>query len=69
MSERWYPAEDDLQVWARNALEDAYQQRQRPKCSREDFADGWIAALVYLRSRSSFWRGPLVSRGNADASV
>jgi hypothetical protein len=65
MSKRWYPAEDDLQVWTRNALEDAYQQRQRPKCSRDDFSDGFLAALVYLGSRSSFWRGPLVSKDDS----
>jgi hypothetical protein len=62
----WHPSEDDLQIWAKNALEDAYQQRHRPKCSREDFADGWMAALVHLRSRSSFWRGPLVPETKGD---
>lgn len=50
----WHPTEEELQIWAANALEDAYQQRDRKKCSRDDFRDGFISGLVYLRSRSSF---------------
>lgn len=53
----WHPTEDDLQIWTKNALEDAYQQRERPRCSRDDFRDGFISALIYLRSRSSFMEG------------
>jgi hypothetical protein len=51
--------EDDLQPWVRRELERAYEQRERPKCSREDFADGYIAALRALRSTSSFLPGRL----------
>jgi hypothetical protein len=50
----WRPREDDLAPWTRRALEEAYQQRERPKCSRDDFRDGFLAALVFLRARSSF---------------
>lgn len=35
----------------------AYAARERAKCSREDFADGYIAALIDLRSKSSFKAG------------
>lgn len=51
--------EDDLSTWAKQGLERAYQERDRPKCSREDFADGFIAALRWLRSKSSFLPGKL----------
>jgi hypothetical protein len=51
--------EDDLAPWARRSLEDAYAERERPRCSREDFADGFIAALRALGSRSSFLPGRL----------
>lgn len=49
--------ENDLQPWMQRELERAYQDRERPKCSREDFADGFIAALVALRSKSAFLPG------------
>lgn len=53
----WRAREDDLTSWERRNLEDAYQGRERPRCSREDFADGYLSALVALRSRSSFLPG------------
>jgi hypothetical protein len=48
---------DDLMPLARRLLEQAYADRERPKCSREDFEDGFIAALLALNSRSSFKPG------------
>jgi hypothetical protein len=53
----WIPKEDDLARRAGDALEEAYSTRHRGKCSREDFADGWLAALRWLGSRSSFLPG------------
>ena len=50
-------AESDLEPWAKRDLDKAYETRERPRCSREDFADGWIAALIDLRSWSSFIAG------------
>lgn len=50
---------DDLAPWARRELDRAYDERERPKCSREDFADGFIAALRALRSKSAFLSGRL----------
>ena len=49
---------EDLAPWARRAFEQAYADlsNRRERCSREDFASGWIAALEYLRSESSFTR-------------
>lgn len=49
--------EDDLTPRVQRLLERAYAARERAKCSREDFADGYIAALIDLRSRSSFKEG------------
>jgi hypothetical protein len=39
---------DDLVPRAREALEAAYadDKGRRPKCSTDDFAAGWVAALV-----------------------
>lgn len=51
--------EDDLTPWARRSLDEAYAERERPRCSREDFADGFIAALRSIGSRSSFLPGRL----------
>jgi len=51
---------DSLQPWARRALEQAYDQRPpresdgSRRASREDFTAGFLAALVWLDSRSSF---------------
>jgi hypothetical protein len=50
----WHPREEDLAPWMRRALEEAYEQRERPRCSRDDFRDGFLSALRVLRSRSSF---------------
>jgi hypothetical protein len=50
----WNPTEADLTTYMHAQAEAAYQQRARPKCSREDFLDGYAAALRDLRSRSSF---------------
>jgi hypothetical protein len=49
--------EDDLAPWARRELDAAYEARERPRCSREDFADGFIAALRALHSKSAFLPG------------
>lgn len=47
---------ENLQPWAKRALDPAYEARTRPrpKCSKEDFADGFVAALDYVKSASSF---------------
>lgn len=49
--------EDDLTPRMQGMLAAAYAARERAKCSREDFADGYIAALIDLRSKSSFKAG------------
>jgi hypothetical protein len=51
--------ENDLAPWARRELEAAYAARERARCSREDFADGFIAALRSLHSTSAFLPGRL----------
>jgi len=56
---KWFPKETDLASHSGRALEQAYRERERPKCSRDDFADGWLAALRWLNSRSSFKPGVL----------
>jgi hypothetical protein len=53
----WYPKDSDLTDYMRGQLEAAYMQRERPKCSREDLGDGFLAALRLLRSKSSFRPG------------
>lgn len=47
---------EELQPWAARALDQAYatEGKRREKCSREDFTAGWMAALEWLRSASSF---------------
>lgn len=59
------PDLDILAPWARRALEQAYDQRPpresdgSRRASREDFAAGFVAALVWLGSKSSFTKeGP-----------
>lgn len=53
----WFPRDGDLTDYMRGQLEAAYQQRERPKCSRDDFTDGFLSALRLLRSKSSFRPG------------
>jgi hypothetical protein len=57
---QWHPKTDDLREYALTVMEECYANRERPKCSREDFYDGYMAALRVLRSRSAFkpdrWR-------------
>jgi hypothetical protein len=53
----WRPREEQLEPWTRRALEEAYQGRERARCSRDDFRDGFLSALLYLRSKSSFKTG------------
>jgi hypothetical protein len=53
----WHPNEADLTTFMHGQAEAAYQTRHRAKCSREDFLDGYMAALRDLRSRSSFRPG------------
>jgi hypothetical protein len=48
--------ETDLAPWARRQLDLAYEERARAKASREDFTEGFIGALLALRSFSSFTR-------------
>lgn len=50
----WQPTEHDLAAWARVLLEDAYLLRPRRKCSQQDFAAGFLGALVALRWRPAF---------------
>lgn len=57
---------DTLTPYARRLLDQAYERRERPRCSREDFADGFIAALIALRSTSSFKAGGNSSDGQHD---
>lgn len=57
--------EEDLAPWAQREMELAYQQRGRAKASREDFAAGWIAAAISLRSVSSFRLGALERAADA----
>ena len=51
------PAVRDLAPWAKRALDEAYKNREREKASRDDFSDGFIAALLALHSRSAFLSG------------
>lgn len=53
----WRPREHDLAPYTQRALDSAYRNRERQKCSRDDFADGYMAALIDLRSSSSFAAG------------
>jgi hypothetical protein len=48
------PRKEDLTPWAQRQMDTAYRERERPKCSREDFEDGYLAALVYANVFSSF---------------
>lgn len=47
---------DNLRPHAKRGLEAAYKDAdRRAKCSRADFTSGWIAALEWLSSTSSFF--------------
>lgn len=50
----WHPKPDDLTPYMLQVMEQSYTERERPKCSRDDFHDGFLAALRVMRSRSSF---------------
>lgn len=53
----WHPKETDLTAYMAGRLEEAYQNRERPRCSRDDFMDGFLAAMTVLMSKSSFRPG------------
>lgn len=46
--------EQSLARHASAAMEAAYAARPRATASREDFGAGWVSALIWLRSQSSF---------------
>ena len=53
------PTLDDLTPWARRAFDCAYKTAvttglRRERCNTDDFAAGYLAALMELRSWSSF---------------
>jgi hypothetical protein len=54
---QWHPTEDDVYPYSVKRLEDSYQHRERPKCSRDDFADGYLAALRDYLPNSAFKAG------------
>lgn len=64
----WHPKEEQLRFHAARALEDAYANRERPRCSRDDFSDGFLAALRWLQSRSSFVDGTWPDSTDATAA-
>lgn len=49
--------EDDLTPLMQRNLDRAYEARERRQMSRADFAAGYVAALIDLRSKSSFKPG------------
>lgn len=48
------PTIDDLITYERRRFESAYHERDRNRCSRKDFLDGWLSSLVENRVRSAF---------------
>jgi hypothetical protein len=46
--------EDDLTPRAKQVFERVYSERPRDRASRDDIAAGFIGALVWLNSKSSF---------------
>lgn len=50
-------SEDDLTPHMQRKLEQAYEARERRQMSRQDFASGYVAALIDLWSKSSFKEG------------
>lgn len=53
----WHPKIDDIWPYIKEHMERAYQQRERPQCSRADFFDGYLAALRDQLPRSAFRPG------------
>lgn len=53
----WYPKPEDLTAYMLDMMEASYTERERQRCSRDDFFDGYLSALRVLRSRSSFKPG------------
>lgn len=51
--------EEDLTPRMKREFEQAYEVRERKQASREDYAQGFIAALLALKSKSSFRQGAL----------
>lgn len=58
---------EDLQPWTRSTFERAWRARERPQCSRDDFAAGYLAALVAYRVWSAFHPTGLARWVGADA--
>lgn len=54
---RWHPKEDDVWGYVSTRMEESYQGRERPKCSRDDFADGYLTALRDFLPKSAFKPG------------
>lgn len=51
--------EADLRPHARRGLAEAYDHAaRRSRCSRQDFTSGFVAALEWIRSTSSFVADP-----------
>jgi hypothetical protein len=50
------PTVDDLAPWMKRRFEEAYTDAgiRRPRCSREDFAAGYLAALLGMRVAAAF---------------
>lgn len=63
---RWHPKASQLNGYAHDQLEAAYQNRERVRCSRDDFYDGYLACLRDLRARAMFQPGEF--ENNAEAS-
>lgn len=59
MSTRAHPSLEDLNTWGRQKFERASRERLpredgSQRASREDFANGYLSALVDLRALSQF---------------
>lgn len=53
----WHPKKDDLWGYIAKRMEESYRNRERAKCSQDDYADGYIAALRDFSPRTSFKPG------------
>lgn len=60
---RWHPKASDLYAYIEARMEEAYQERERPRCSRDDFFDGYLAALRDHLPRSAFKPGAADAKG------